>query len=469
LKNITSETRNRLRLAAGLVADGMTFRDAARTLKMDPATFKRYRSRYPAAWQEELDRARNGERPAMDPTRPGKRTRDQIREIAAMFSAGAEHREIIDTLGISDNRIGHLRRTYPELWKSELDAAMLQAVATLRRLAGTDAIDNPAGYMQQGLAAERWAARRGIDIFPPGEDPTLVSFYRSYYKPMRLSDVRPRTIERYEDAVRRWALVTGDPALEEITAETLLKFRQFLEKFNLSPVTVTSYLKHVQAVLDKAGPPGPRNRDAAGILDKLPPAIRLPKIPATFPRIVPDEHLVLVYRAAGCMTTPVVPPVAAPAWWRALLAVARSTGLRRSTLFSMRMAMIDWEARELRLPAEILKGNRPQTVHLCPIAIEHLGGIRNGRELVFPLDCCMSEWHRRFHKLQDAAGLDRKDHFGLQTIRKTVGTLLWRSSPAAAQLALGHASSKTTQGHYVEPGGIVAEALDKLPQPDFEE
>ena len=104
-------------------------------------------------------------------------------------------------------------------------------------------------------------------------------------------------------------------------------------------------------------------------------------------------------------------------------------------------------------------------VHLHGSVLEHLRAIRTDRELVFPLEHWPKWFYDQFHKLQAAAGIPRSKQFGLHALRKTCATLLWGVAPQAAQLALGHAAANVTMRHYIAAGGIVAKALDLLPQP----
>jgi len=98
--------------------------------------------------------------------------------------------------------------------------------------------------------------------------------------------------------------------------------------------------------------------------------------------------------------------------------------------------------------------------------MEHLRKIRTDRELVFPWPWRREAFYRQLHLLENAAGIPREDHFGLHNLRKTLATTLWADSPQASQLALGHAGSDVTIRHYVAREGIVAAALDRLPQPE---
>jgi integrase len=181
---------------------------------------------------------------------------------------------------------------------------------------------------------------------------------------------------------------------------------------------------------------------------------------------VPFEYLGATYRAAHAAKYPDLPDLSAEAWWQALLAVTFNTGLRRRTLFELRMEWVDWKGRALNIPPKSFKTGHGQMVHLNPTAMNHLLLIRGERELVFPWPHSDSLFNCQFHRLQAAAGIPESEFFGLHRLRKTLATCLWRQNPSAAQLGLGHTTMTTTQNHYVEGGGILADALDQLTQPD---
>ncbi len=315
-------------------------------------------------------------------------------------------------------------------------------------------------------------AANGQALFPADESPTVGSFYATYYLPVRLADSPAVTKAAYEGTIRLWQLLSGDPPLAEVTTEALARFKAALQKMRakarvgyMAANTVRKHLRHLQSVLDLAGPPGRYHRDAAGILAAS-PWVRPPRAEQKEPRTVSQEILSDVYLATVSMEEPRFPGVKAPAWWKALLAIAFNTQLRRRSLFEMRMEEIDWANRLLDLPPARLKSHRRQRIHLNAVSIEHLRMIRTDRELVFPWPNSLVHFHRCFHRLQDAAGVPRKDHFGLHDLRRTAATALWEDSPAAAQCALGHRSASTTRNHYVDATSIVGRALDSLAQPE---
>ena len=300
----------------------------------------------------------------------------------------------------------------------------------------------------------------------------MASFFEGYYRPTRLADSPAKTVRTYRATVRIWTLLAGDPPLKDITVEMLVRFRDCLAKMRgLKPVdrmhseSIRKHLRVVQMILDKAGPPGFRQRDNAGLISGPVPWLRPPHSTEKIPRFVPADLLDFAYAATVAMERPRIEGIKPPAWWKALLAVAYNTQLRKRTLFEMKMSEVDWGHRCLNLPAQRLKSGKPKIVHLNDTALEHLKTIRTDRDLVFPFDASESTYYRCFHALLTAAAILRKEHFGLHDLRRTASTMLFQDSPQAAQYALGHSSLTTTMKYYVSGASIVQIALDKLPQP----
>ena len=313
-------------------------------------------------------------------------------------------------------------------------------------------------------------------MFTPQERATITSFFDNWYKPRRLVDASPKTLAQFRSTCRTWKLLTGDPPLEQITDDTLLMFRDCLMRLPgrdkihfLSTNTVIKTMKHIQCILDKAGPRGPRNRDAAGILKNMAPWVKPPRGELKEPRFVEMNLFDAVFAATAGMDWPwILPSIKPPAIWRALLVLAFNTQLRRGELFSLRMENIAWDKRLLVLPARCAKNRKPKVVHLNDTAFKFLSAIRgaNPRELVFPFAGHEAKYYSQWHKLLTAAGIPRKAWFGLHDTRRTAGTVLFEGSPQAAQLSLDHSSIQTTQRFYIQAKGIVARALDALPQPE---
>ncbi len=357
---------------------------------------------------------------------------------------------------------------WPEHWEMACHSAEAQLVKMVKAQIGTPAIlGDVDGYLERAQAAEQFAS-----IVPEPTEPTLCTFFESYVLPTCFYEDKPRTVEHYRNALKLWRLITGDPPIKEITSQTLGFYRDALSKrrgklpfTKAATNTVAGRLKAVQTVLDKAGPPARRNRDASGLI-ACPPWIRPPRLESKLPITVSPEYLKLVYDATAGMDWPDVPGIKAPTWWKSLLEIVYNTALRRRTLFELRMDEIDWPKNCLRLKGERFKSGRPMIVHLNPAAMEALRRIRTPRrELVFPTNATAKRFYYHFHYLQYTAGIPEKEHFGLHVIRKTAATVLAATSPKTAQLALGHASLSTTLDSYIDPTGIIGATLDAMPQP----
>jgi len=474
-----------LEAAATLVAAGFSITQAADRLGIKVNTLRSHRRRHPDVWQHFYDQAEARQEPGVEVVvqvplpyskrpRPSPDVHDRIRKATAMLATGMTRAEVTQALGLGVHTISEWRSRYTDLFQQEYDRAMEAALVVVRRQAGTEAVlEDPAGYIRQALAVERWASESGQDVLPTPTETTLTTFFRTHYAPARLVDPAPRSRESYEHAMRLWALFTGDPPLAKISDKTLQRFRGCLTKMQglsrvgrVSPNTVRKHLRHVQAVLDHAGPRVRHHRDAAGLLSEV-PWVRPPREVFKSVRVVSMEELSNVYLATAAMDKPRLYGVKAPRWWRALLTMAFNTGLRRGALFGLQMRHIDWHKQRLVLPPELSKTKRGQILPLNEVTMRHLIAIRTHRELVFEWPHCRKWFHAQFHRLQDAAGIPEVLHFGLHDIRRTVATLISKhASPHAAQLALGHTMFRTTAGHYIDSAEVIGDAMNRLPQPE---
>jgi integrase len=471
-----------IRAVVAQLATGETYKEAAATLEMTHDAIRQDKRRYRAFWEQE--RAKAG--PAPHPRKMTRNTGLADKTIATIgrvaFLLAAQGHTVASAariVGIKPSRIEEIQRTDPTLWENALQRALAQGkrqadqlISAIQAEAGRQTLlEDPDAYIERAERADRICRLRGIPLFPGDEKQTITTFFETYYLPTCLFDARECSVKLYRIILRRWRLITGDPPLENISNATLTLFREALTRSRgirrtkrMSPHTIVHYMSQIQTLLDKCGPPGRRNRDAADILQRV-PWVRPPKAPLPTPRIVPVDRIGAAYLATPGMDMPRVPGIKAPAWWRALLALTYNTGFRKRTLFEIRMDDIHWQDRLIIVPAERLKSGRPMIQPLNDTALGHLRSIRTDRALVFPWPHAPRIFWDWFHKLQDAAGIPRQDHFGLHNIRKTAGTEIFRKSPAAAQLSLGHTTMDVTQDHYVNGTDIVAEGLSNLAQP----
>jgi hypothetical protein len=294
------------------------------------------------------------------PPGPSARVLKGIAQACTLLATGKTVREAATAMGVAEAHIRDWQQCNREFWKQAYDRALANTVALVRQQSATDEIlKDPDGFLAAAAVADRWLRSRGEALFPKGDQLTLSGFFEQVYRPRCLSDATSVTIKMYRVALRKWAFITGDPPLQLISVETLILFRDVLQSRRgldkvkpASPNTVHHKLRQIQTLLDKAGPPGPRNRDATGIIER-PPWIKKPREVQRRIRIVTDEQLDAVYASAVSAEYPRSEGVRPPAWWRALLVTAYNLGIRRRSLFLLRMSDVHWDRRCIVLRPEI--------------------------------------------------------------------------------------------------------------------
>jgi integrase len=490
------QTAKRIEKAVRLIIQGKSIRETAKVLGVTDRAVRYWQHRWANAWKTLIDQAADelGASPtdrqrwqnhgrdtaSRKHNAPSAAIAERLGKAAALISHGKPAEETAKMLGIAPSNLRASQVRWADLWKTLVDQAAESMMVSVRAMAGTaKVLEAPDEFFNAASFVDDWAKAKGIELFPPPNGETTLSrFFEEWYLPQRLFDAKPSTILVYRVTVKVWRLLTGDPPIGAITAETVARFRDARLKMRglkphlrLATNTVRSNLQTIQTLLDKLGPPGRGNRDGLGILARVPWVLR-PRREEKIPRTVPLDHLRDCLLAAIAMDWPRIPGVKPPAWWRALLIIAWNTGLRRGSLFTMRWSDVEWEKHRLVLPAARMKSRRPMIVHLNEHAMKALRSIRTERTFIFPMTpdespCSYRRYHEQIHKLEDAAGIKFKEHFGLKITRNTVATTLWETSPGAAQFALGHTSSDVTRKHYVDGGALVARALDAIPQPAF--
>ncbi len=332
---------------------------------------------------------------------------------------------------------------------------------------------------------------RPAGLFRAAEFP-LRAFYDRHYAPCFLAGVRPRTFTAYGESLNHWERITPDPPLRGITIETLAGFKaglveppartagppaevqrllfdgifeRELDYRPLAKTTANKHLRQVQAILGKAGMPGPRNRDALGILE-LVPWVKPYKVPRPRPRGVKADTLTAIYRAAAVARYPVLKGVVPGNWWKALIVIGLVDGFRRGGLLGLHWDDVDWEAMEIRLPAEEDKCREERVKPMNRVVVQHLLRIRTARPRIFEFPHSESTLYRQWWAIQDAAGLPEEDWIKLHDLKKTCGTILARagSSPWAIQRQLDH-STLATSAYYVGADEAQRDAVERMPLP----
>jgi len=300
---------------------------------------------------------------------------------------------------------------------------------------------------------------------------TLRSFYDAAFLPIFLAGADPRTIDAYCGSIGAWEKHTADPKLTSITTVTLAHFKNTIAattsrvtKRTTSPATVNKHLRHVGAILSKAGPPGSRNRDALGLLERV-PWVKPFKLKRRRPHAVGQDTLAKIYEACQHAIHPNDLDVDACTWWRALIVCAYNCGMRREALLALRKADVDLAAGVICTQAEDDKRDTERSKPINAELKKHLRSVITNDELVFRFRASESTFYRQWHELQTLAGIDRKQHHKLHDLKRTCGTELGRTENAhTIALMLDHSSVQMGSA-YVDPTEQLRAAAERMRQP----
>jgi integrase len=333
----------------------------------------------------------------------------------------------------------------------------------------------------------------------PDSELTVPLFYESRYRPNYHAQASPKTVQRYRDTLKHWATRVG-PSVRLVDLLTQPGLLQGFKGALLAPPadppqdsrqlslfadepppgastlaigTANCHIRQLNAILAKAGPRAPKNRDALCVLPEL-LWVKPYKQPRPRPKAVSADKLAEIYRACQVATFPEVPGVLPEHWWKALIIVGLFDGFRHEGLLGLPWDGVDLARKTVRLPDTADKCDTERLKPMPEIVILHLMRIRSGRPLIFEWPHSERTFYREWHRIQDAAGLDKKDHAKLHDLKRTCGTWLARAgaSPWAIQQMLDHGSIETAK-HYIDPAEEMRDAVDRVKPPaafleDFE-
>jgi integrase len=323
---------------------------------------------------------------------------------------------------------------------------------------------------------------------------TLRTYFERIHAPTFLSGAKPMTLKRARESLKHWERETVDPRLAEIDPETLAVFKSRL--FNpagfcgrragnarqgvfafaadpppptdsprqLSRATVNLHLRQISGILSKAGPAGPTNRDALGVLRSVPWTKPLKEYRRR-PKNVKDDLLDAIYRAAAAALHPHLENVLAGNWWKALIVTAVTVGYRKGAMLRLPWSCVDWEESIIRLPAEADKCWTEREKPVSRLVLQHLLRIRTASDLIFPFPESATTFYRQWRAIQTAAAIPKDRQIKLHDLKRACGTRFARiASPWVVQHRLDHASLATSQ-FYVNASDEEREAVDRQPLP----
>lgn len=284
---------------------------------------------------------------------------------------------------------------------------------------------------------------------------TLRAWWRDHFVALYQPDASTRTLDEYAWTLNLWERLTDDRPIASVTSIDLATFRANVLN-GRTPATVNKHLRHLNHLIGKAGPPGPGNRDALGLLERTPwvkplrTLRRLPR-PATF------DAMALMYGQAD-------------AWLQDLLVVLYNTGSRIRSVLHIEHADVCPVTRQIRFDARWDKRGVERRKPISAAVLGRLVRRRRARGLVFPWSKSTTAFYKLWHATQDAAGLVDDQRFTPHALKRACATELSKiASPWAVRFLLDHAAGDVAGGHYVNPLDELRGVVERLPQPAWGE
>lgn len=307
---------------------------------------------------------------------------------------------------------------------------------------------------------------------------SLAGFYEAYYRRLFLAGGSAGNQQIYRIALRYWLFLMGPTQLIDLAGAAgrakLLSFRaRLLEATGLAgrPLarhTINWIVRTISALLSRAGP---RGLDWLAVPPGPVPALKTIK---REPRLYTLAELEALYEACGSIALPRIAGLDAAAWWRALLATAYGTALRRGALLhaagwspaGARWRDVDWRRKTLRVVADKTGDERQKP--LRAEVIEHLAALKSGEEWLFAWRHGQRAFRQSRHAIWQAAGLDLSA-LGkpFHALRKTALTAIgvgYQEAVHAAMRVADHAADRTTRDWYLG-GQVERRALELVPWP----
>lgn len=341
--------------------------------------------------------------------------------------------------------------------------------------------------MSTALAESAALERPTLRLFTEGKSSDGLSrsmrlsefFERAFVPWLRGKLSSPDTITLYRESVAHWVRITSDPPLCSIDDDTCAGYVEGLARLPgrraefLASHTIARHCNQIQWILDRTGPriAGDRKRRRNKNLLEEVPLIEKPALDVSPPDgdFTFDETLRIL--AAFSARPPRAPRrrdtgVDPATWWRALVGLLYYSGLRIGTAMRLEWKML--EGDYLMLPARIMKRRKGKKQFLHPEAREGIEPLRRGQALIFAYPNWIEKkgarrsMQRVFELRLIRANFPEHRQFGFHGFRKAHATELARMNPLAAQLSLGHSSSRTTSESYINHR-VAEDSIQKLP------
>lgn len=347
---------------------------------------------------------------------------------------------------------------------------------------------------------------------PCTADSTLREVWERIHRPWLVAEgTAASTLSHYEMDLRRWEEVTSSPDFAlglfgpegppicEITRELLAEVRERLKARCQSINTANRMIRSINVILHRSSPAGPGNPNGEGLADEWLHLRPFPKTAARKRTATPAE-IGEWYLRTEIATWPNRADIPAPLWWRSLLVLACTYGLRTRDLLDLRWEQVYWSEQcpdpdaairspfgwlmlvprktQRKKPAPLIL---PQTRHVHAHLLtcwELAQKPTSGRVLKCPVgrrtrrthsdgqaswNTVAAQLHAERARQQRRAGI--VEPYTFQHLRKTAATWLGRVDRELRRLVLGHAARDVSDEYYFSGVGTMRDKLPLVPMP----
>jgi len=284
---------------------------------------------------------------------------------------------------------------------------------------------------------------------------TLTKCYQELYDKSEQSPEFRRAIVAQ---LHGWERYSGGPPVGAVTNETVMKWRTAMIEAGYAPLTIKSYWTTIRAVFRRIGPVFNGNPLGLGIIDAV-PYCKPVKFRRKLPKRISLDQLNRVYLAARHTTKP-RRIFTAPDYWRALLAILYTTGLRIGDALRIRCEHIDLEERTLFI--HVGKTGVEAELPLHVVACDHIHRIgHTDREFLFGSPD--KGWF--YHQWRELIGLADVEYFTPHDIRRVACSEVDAAWRGMGKVLLLHSPLNVTEASYLNSLPELRQALDKMEIP----
>lgn len=272
--------------------------------------------------------------------------------------------------------------------------------------------------------------------------------------PLEFPQTEASTLGKMRTHVNRWQSLTDNCRPGEVDRPKLIAFRAACLQNGLQPSTVNSHLRTITGLLKLAGCDQKWGKLKLDERDEPLPTPRLVELDRVW-RVTTKAQWPPVRKVNGrtlwCRIAPAL-------WWRAVLMLAFSTGLRRADLFGLTWDQVEAD----RIPTRNRKTKKNQFLPIPDPLRPWLELLRknNTPRVLGPKDRA-AQIDRELNRFAALAGLPS---LGLQGLRRASARAYEKAHAGAGKLILNHGKT-VTERNYLDPEETLRDAATKLVYP----